>query len=97
MTDSDWQVGYAKSLAVFLNGQGISETGPYGQPVSDDLFLVLVNAHHEPLDFALSADGLATSWHQVLSTAHRRPPSDSLPAGQPVTVADHSLEVWRAQ
>jgi isoamylase len=99
MTDSDWQVGYAKSLAVFLNGEGISEADPYGQPVSDDSFLVLVNAHHEPLDFTLPGDGMAARWTLALSTHDQvtRRAARRVAAGQSVTVADRSLEVWQAE
>ena len=34
MTDGDWQTGYARSLAVFLNGDAITEPGPRGETVS---------------------------------------------------------------
>ena len=44
MDDEDWDTGYARSLAVFLNGDAIPEPGPRGQPVVDDSFLLLFNA-----------------------------------------------------
>ena len=36
MTDEDWDAGYAKSLAVYLNGLGIRETDERGEYVQDD-------------------------------------------------------------
>src|SRR5581483_12442940 len=33
MTEQDWHAGYAKSLAVFLNGEAITEPDPRGRPV----------------------------------------------------------------
>ena len=39
MTDDDWEVGYARSLAVFLNGDAITAPGPRGERIVDDSFL----------------------------------------------------------
>jgi isoamylase len=53
MSDEDWNVSYASSLALFLNGDGIPDPDPRGQPVADDSFFLLFNAHYEPLEFVL--------------------------------------------
>ena len=45
MSDADWQTGYAKSLAVYLDDRGIAETDRAGRQVIDDSFLLLINAH----------------------------------------------------
>ena len=52
-TDEDWDVGYAKSLAVYLNGHGIRETDERGEHVMDDCFYLAFNASHEPIEFTL--------------------------------------------
>jgi isoamylase len=70
MTTSDWGAGYAKSLGVFLNGQAITEPDPRGEPVTDDRFLLLFNAHSEPVTFTLPPPGLAPSWELVIETAN---------------------------
>jgi isoamylase len=36
MNDDDWNVGYAKSLAVWLNGEGIPDPGVRGQRILDE-------------------------------------------------------------
>ena len=48
MTDADWPAGYPRSLAVFLNGAAITEPGTRGEPVRDNNFLLLFNAHSDP-------------------------------------------------
>jgi isoamylase len=53
MTDEEWEVGYAKSIAVFLDGGQIPSPGPQGQRISDDSFLLFFNAHYETIEFAL--------------------------------------------
>jgi isoamylase len=51
MSDEDWNSGFAKSLQIFLNGAGLASRDERGELVTDDSFLLLLNAHHEPLDF----------------------------------------------
>ena len=53
MTDEDWESGFAKSVAVYLNGHGIPDLDVRGQRVIDDSFLLCFNAHHEPIEFTV--------------------------------------------
>ena len=50
MTDEDWDSGFGRSLAVFLNGKAIRSPDSRGEPVVDDSFLLLFNAHDEAID-----------------------------------------------
>jgi glycogen operon protein len=72
MTEEDWNVGYAKSIAVFLNGEAMAEPDARGERVVDDTFLWLVNAHYEPLAFALPPDEWGSSWTRVFDTSEPR-------------------------
>ena len=69
MTHADWGASYANSLAVFLNGEAISEPDPRGERITDAKFLLLFNAHSNPLTFTLPEASLAAGWEVVLSTA----------------------------
>jgi hypothetical protein len=69
MTAADWQVGYARSLAVFLNGNAITEPGPQGEPLRDDDFLLLVNAHSAPVTFVLPTARFAAAWQILVDTS----------------------------
>jgi glycogen operon protein len=69
MTDEDWDNGYAKSLAVFLNGSGIPELDARGERITDDSFLLLFNGHHESLSFTLPDATYGEAWLTVLDTA----------------------------
>ncbi|RRQ79107.1 glycogen debranching protein GlgX [Streptomyces griseofuscus] len=53
MNDTDWDTGFARSLMVHLNGMAITEPDLRGLRVADDSFLLLFNAHSEPLAFTL--------------------------------------------
>jgi len=104
MTDADWNVGYARSLAVFLNGDAITEPGTSGEPVRDTHFLLLFNAHGDAVRFVLPDADPADGWHVVIDTAAL--PSwlgtDSggspavLPSGAAVDVTCRSVMVLRA-
>ena len=69
MTESDWQAGYAKSVAVLLDGTAISEPDPRGDPVTDNRFLLLFNAGAEPITFTLPESKLGGEWEVVIDTA----------------------------
>ena len=68
MTDSDWNVGYAKSLAVFLNGDAITEPDRRGRQITDDSFLLLFNAHHDTIKFTIPKD-YGEMWQTEIDTA----------------------------
>jgi glycogen operon protein len=69
MTDEDWNAGYARSLALRLAGDAISEKDEKGRPIIDDTLLILLNAHHAPLAFTLPAHKRGIRWCPLLDTA----------------------------
>ena len=68
MTQRDWADGTARTLGVFLNGNEITETTRDGQPIVDDCFLLLFNAHHEDVDMRLPNQTFGREWALELST-----------------------------
>jgi glycogen operon protein len=100
MTDDDWHTGYAKSVAVFVNGDAITEPGPRGERISDSSFLLLINAHHENLTFALPGPAFGPGWRLLLDTADEDVRDDphageTLPAGAKISVTDRSMQILR--
>ncbi len=69
MSDADWNVGFAKTIGIFLNGQGILYPDMNGNRVVDDSFYVLFNAHYDALDFTLPVREWGRRWRKVLDTA----------------------------
>jgi isoamylase len=69
MTQEDWDAGYAQSLAALLNGEAISEPDPRGERIVDAKFLLLFNAHSDPLTFTLPEASLASGWEVVADTS----------------------------
>jgi glycogen operon protein len=81
MSEHDWDAGFAKSLGVFLNGDAIQSRDARGEPVRDDSFCVLFNAHHEAIDFVLP-EQWGERWSVVMDTAEPLPPSLDPDVGQ---------------
>ncbi len=97
MTEQDWHAGYAKSLAVFLNGEAITEPDPRGRPVRDDSFLLLVNAHYEELEFTLPGEDYAERWTWCLDTTEADPPDrEPVKARDQIRIAGRALVLLRA-
>ena len=97
MSDNDWSVGFARSLAVFLNGHTLPDPDPFGQQIHDDTFLILLNASHGTVTFKTPAPTWATRWSTVLDTAAALEPiSRTVDAGITVDVAGFSLQLLRA-
>jgi isoamylase len=69
MQNGDWTRDDARAVAVFLNGEAISEPDPRGEPVVDDSFLVLLNSNYQPLDFLLPPKEYGANWTVVVDTS----------------------------
>jgi isoamylase len=69
MDEADWNSGFARSLMVFLNGDAIPELDAVGRPITDDHFLLLFNAHTEPIRFTMPAAEFGQNWLVRLDTA----------------------------
>jgi isoamylase len=68
MTQRDWQQAGGHVLGVFLNGQEIADRTARGEPIEDDSFLLLFNAHHEDMTFTLPARRFGGEWAHELCT-----------------------------
>ena len=97
MAEEHWEEHFAKSLQVFLYGEGIASPDPRGTKVTDDSFLVLFNAHHDGLDFTLPDEEWGQRWSVVLDTneTELRDPlqPEVLPAGTTRKVTGRSTVV----
>jgi glycogen operon protein len=69
MDDEAWSNGLAKSLMVFLNGSAIPEPDRYGHQILDDSFLVMFNAHYEPITFTIPEEEYGSLWIPEINTA----------------------------
>jgi isoamylase len=68
MTTAEWNQDFARSLGVYLAGKALTETDARGNPVRDENFTVLFNAHHDSVPFRLPALD-SGSWAAIVDTA----------------------------
>lgn len=72
MSDEEWSVGYARSMGVLLSGLGMDVRDFKGEPITDDTFVILFNAHHEPLDFKMPRlKNSRAGWEMILDTSRQ--------------------------
>ena len=99
MEPADWTNGYALAVAVFLNGEALFAPDKRGQHILDDSFLVVFNAHHEPLEFTVPPAEYGHWWSVLLDTADDAGGSsdtgDTYAPGHQVIIAPRSLVILR--
>lgn len=96
MEEENWGEGHASSLCVYLNGETIPNPNPRGEPVTDDSFYLMFNAHHEPLDFIVVGERWKARWRMVLDTGQDSGFTESetlFAANDRVTIAPYAVVV----
>jgi isoamylase len=107
MESADWDQPGGRCIALFLNGEAIPTPDRLGERIVDDSFLVVLNAHHDPVDWVLPGLEFGPGWSIVIDTYsglvidERHEPGASVPmadhaAGDTVAVAARSVVVLRA-
>jgi isoamylase len=94
MTQKDWQQENGRTLGVFLNGDEIPSRTAHGEEVRDGSFLLLFNAHAEPVPFTLPTRRFGARWQVELATGGDSAP-DPLAARAEVLVPDRSVLLLR--
>jgi glycogen operon protein len=95
MNEADWSDPNALALGVYLDGSDDPDTGPDGQPMLDDDFLVLVNAWWEPLAFTVPPARAGQMWETDIDSFDPVGATPRCQAGDQVTVGPRSVVVLR--
>ncbi|MHB8458210.1 MAG: glycogen debranching enzyme, partial [Acidimicrobiales bacterium] len=103
MSEADWQVTFAKTVGVYLAGDGLPSLGARGtrsDPMADASYFVVLNAFWEQLDFVVPGPQFGRCWVRVLDTACEDDPfldgvADEEPVGaaSPVSIGGRSVSV----
>jgi glycogen operon protein len=95
MTATDWNYSGARSVAIHLDGADGPDRDADGTLLTDDDFLLLVNAWWQPLDFAVPKTCRDQVWTPVIDTY--QPSGTAAPAtlaaGETITVRPRSVIV----
>lgn len=87
-----------QSLGIFMNGETIPNPNALGEPVTDDSFYLIFNAHHEALEFTLPENRWGPCWLIVLDSVRGWADDASLlQAGATLKVAPQSIMLLQRQ
>ena len=96
-----WGGGGIQSVGIFLNGDSFPNPNARGEPVKDDSFYLIFNAHFEPIDFVLPPNHWGLRWLKILDThkgwVENAADKPSLEAGAALSVAPRSLVLLQRQ
>nr|MBA2742717.1 glycogen debranching enzyme GlgX [Chthoniobacterales bacterium] len=68
MSDEEWSSPFVRCLGMLLSGDTIDVLSFEGEPIRDQTFLLLINAHYETLPFVLPGQE-NLEWRLVMDTA----------------------------
>ena len=97
ITEENWRDPLARCIALRLAGDAIAEVDVRGEQITDDTFLILLNAHHAPQTFVLPAHRPGIRWEIVLDTRAADPPRRArlVPGGKPYELEGRCLALFR--
>ena len=67
MSEEEWASPFVRCIGMLLSGDTIDVLGFDGEPIRDDTFLLLMNAHYEPIPFVLPGKE-NLEWQLILDT-----------------------------
>ena len=91
MDMNDWQNTHAFSMMVYLNGADIPEMDYYGNATVDNDFILIFNAHYEPIQFTLPDESYGSRWKLVVDTYNPDGPELNYEAGFAITAQSRSF------
>lgn len=91
MDMDDWQNTHAFSMMIYLNGSDIPEVDWYGNRMVDNDFILIFNAHYEPIMFTLPDERYGRKWQLVVDTHNPNGPELSYEAGFMITAQSRSF------
>jgi isoamylase len=92
MSEKDWSLPFARCLGMMLSGDTIDVLSFQGEPIRDDTFLFVINAHYEIISFLLPGHE-GVEWELLVDTATEPgffAESKRFPAGDELPVTDRA-------
>ena len=86
-----WSNTHTFSIMVFLNGSDIPEPDWYGNTMVDNDFILIFNAHYEPIMFTLPEEQYGRKWKLIVDTHNPKGPELNYEAGFAITAQSRSF------
>ncbi len=97
MSDEEWNSPFVRCMGMLLSGDTTDVLNADGEPVRDETFLLLINAHFEPIPFVLPGEE-HIEWTLLIDTALDRGFLDEpqkLASGDDVEVIGRGLKLLK--
>jgi isoamylase len=94
MSDLDWGA-HVRCMGMRLAGDLIGEVDERGDPIAGDTLLVLMNSHHEPIQFTLPRTSPEHQWELLYDTADDALAAAPFVGGDQYPLRDRSLALFR--
>jgi len=93
MTDQHW-TGFAKSMAVFLNGAALRSFTMDARQIMDESYYIIFNAYHEQLNYVLPCCKYGAKWTKILDTSCPELQESTHPSRSSVPVEGRSIVLF---
>ncbi len=97
MSDEAWDAGFVKCLGVRLAGELTGDVDEHGESIVGDSLLLLLNAHHEALEFTMPQAHEGHQWERLFDTASSDTEDCVLSTERPYPLQARSLMLARAR
>ncbi len=97
MSDEEWSSPFVRCLGMLLSGETVDVLTFEGEPIRDDTFLLLINAHFESLPFLLPGQE-NLEWQMILDTREASgflPEPKKFASGEDVAIGDRATCLLR--
>ena len=89
MTDAEWDAPWVRSIGMRLDGRNLGEMDTSGRLLADDDLFVILNAHHEGVNFIIPLWDSEERWEVELDTSMDKR-TETVGPGEALTVSGRS-------
>ena len=93
VSDEDWNAGWTRAIALLLNGRTLQVSDEDGKWITDDSFLLLINAADQGVEFKLPPSPRMKPWRHVIDTENIADPFAETPLSDSVIVGGRALKL----
>lgn len=94
MTDEEWDAGFVRCLGMVLMGN-TGDTSARGEPIVGDNLVLLLNAHHETIEFNLVPEWDASGFDLLIDTARPTAEPQHLEPGAKYPLEGRSVALFK--
>lgn len=77
MTGKDWNSSHTRCIGMLLNGENMDEFDERGQRIKDDIFLVILNAYWENVNFTMPGVREFSIWEELVDSSLSEIPTNA--------------------